>query len=231
MSAEYERAVKHRGHFHIHTSTCCHLPDLSSEIFAVKISNGLPEEYLTPSSDEGQEADDDSTVFYIYKSPTEVTEVFHSYLQWLYTDHITVKYYTSQETNEKGEEMTIEQPSLMFLIRCHLLGDKIMDGAYQAAAMRTLICNFDKDKAFPFDVIVSWIYQVTPPGSPLRKLMVDFWSWEVRQAHTAWNTHEIVQDTSMDFTHDFIENLLNEQPVPGGMPPWVAAPWKYGSMA
>lgn len=160
----------------------------------------------------------------------EIPEIFQLYLQWLYTDKLSVKFRPVKKTNEEGEEWDAEQISLSHLIGGYLLGEKLMDGQYQTAIIRTLIGWVMNEDTYPANFLVQWAYQGTTEGSPLRRLLVDFWTWE---AHAAWVTDKLVEDTCVEFAQDVILALVKDRPQPTGddsgkdMRPWIAAPDDY----
>ncbi|KAI8939472.1 hypothetical protein NX059_003245 [Plenodomus lindquistii] len=162
--------------------------------------------------------------------PNEIPGIFHMYTQWLYTDKLAVKLRLFKEVDEGGVESESEQVSLSHLVQSYLLGEMLMDSVYQRAIMGTLIRWVKNENTYPANFLVRWAYEGTTEGSPLRRLLVDFWVWE---ASATWVTKKLVEDTCVEFAQDVIVALVEKRPSPvhedqgTDSRPWIAFPKKY----
>ncbi|KAF2851135.1 hypothetical protein T440DRAFT_375303, partial [Plenodomus tracheiphilus IPT5] len=173
---------------------------------------------------------DGADKMYVNRSDRRDPEVFQLYSQWLYTNRIAVQVHPSMKTNEKGVEEDTEKVSLSHLFRSYLLGETLADSTYQTAVIRTLIRWVRKEDTYPANLLICSVYQGTTKGSPLRKLLVDFWVWE---ASAEWLTDSLVEDTCAEFAQNIISALVKQRPRPTcdnsekDLRPWIATPGIY----
>ncbi|KAF2242157.1 hypothetical protein BU26DRAFT_405911, partial [Trematosphaeria pertusa] len=82
--------------------------------------------------------------------------VFKAYMQWLYTKKVA-------------------QIDGLHLARCYVLGEKLMDVAFQNAVMDAILDRAMREDLYPSSGFTRIIFQGTTKSSPARKVLVDFW--------------------------------------------------------
>ena len=92
----------------------------------------------------------------------ETLEMLQLYVQWLYTRTIT--YEPPPRTHN------------FLYARLYVLGNKFLDPTFQNVVIAAFIENVKSSKIYPSNRIVKTIYDGTMPGSPARRLCVDFWT-------------------------------------------------------
>lgn len=147
---------------------------------------------------------------------TENPSVFKSYFQWLYTQK--VMYGASDFT--KTEKW-------IHLANSYVLGEKLIDRRYQNAVLDTILSYCIERGTFPSNVVVRIIYRGTPPSSPARRLLVDFWTWE---ATLVWSgLGRLIEATCSEFVEDLISALIlrRSRPLKDTLRPWTSQPESY----
>ncbi|KAF2660687.1 hypothetical protein K491DRAFT_688127 [Lophiostoma macrostomum CBS 122681] len=77
------------------------------------------------------------------------------------------------------------------------------------------------------DKAVKIIYAGTPPMSPARRLMVDYWTWA---GDVKWlQGRNLIEQISAEFAGDLVLALLEKRKKPGNRTerPWVSQPKSY----
>lgn len=150
---------------------------------------------------------------------TENVDVFHMYLQWLYSGKIAVRYILESEQFLDYRSLT----------QCYLLGERLMDMDYCNAVMRMFMLSV-KD-LLTVDAIRSYvirtIYDETAVSSPARKFLVDAWIWGLHRLSTL---EYVAGDNCVEFGNDLIRALSKQYSlsVAGRKePPWVEKPEDY----
>ncbi|KAF2851136.1 hypothetical protein T440DRAFT_507469 [Plenodomus tracheiphilus IPT5] len=191
------------------------------------------------------------------KKPIDLSDddpkIFALYVQWLYTGIVAVK--TMQEDSdaeasdeedverfEKGsDEMDDLDISKRCLVKCYILGEKLMDAVYRDAIMDILlsICFVE----IPDANTIRIAYGGTPVASPLRKLMVDVWVWcgqspqrtAVLSRERTLRKEDIVGESAAEFAVDLLHALLEHRafaPIDNPAesaenPPWITQSESY----
>lgn len=133
----------------------------------------------------------------IIRLPDDDPEVLELYEEWLYEGKI---FSQDEQQVEDSDESDL-------LIKAFVFGEKIQDGRFRDAAIDCLIaCLNSKDenryKWFPTEQGIDMVYEGTPPGSPLRRLMVDM---HVYYGEESWFDGE----TNTEFLVELARDLLN----------------------
>ncbi|PVH96779.1 hypothetical protein DM02DRAFT_686909 [Periconia macrospinosa] len=98
------------------------------------------------------------------------------------------------------------------LFKAYGFGEKIISNEFQNATMRAIIEYQYRIKTFPGNDSVQIAYQKTPPNSPLRRLVVDYWAKAANL--TAWQIDLLPGMNCPEFLHDLIKALLENRPAP-----------------
>lgn len=100
--------------------------------------------------------------------PKEDPKVFRVYVQYLYYGKIFSILDTTPSL-ETGAERII-------LRKLYILGDRLQDENLRNSVMDALGDKQSKDNKYPHSLAIQ-TYANTPPGSPLRRFLVDFHVW------------------------------------------------------
>ncbi|KAK3711482.1 hypothetical protein LTR37_009661 [Vermiconidia calcicola] len=96
--------------------------------------------------------------------PDEDPKIFSTYLQWLYHAEVVVE---DKPNNEFSE-----------LIKAYIMADKFGDLTCANAIADEIIRSGIIHNCIPTVSDIHTAFEDTPDGSPLRKLLVDFWMFE-----------------------------------------------------
>jgi len=121
---------------------------------------------------------------------------FSLYQDWLYSHQIsTCKDVGGREGNEEYIE----------LCKAYCLGEKLMDDNFKNAVVDAIIHKnatkaSDGHHWYPVGKAIRYAYDGTPAGSPLRKLLVDFYAY---QAVEGWlSDYTSVEEVPKEFLYD-----------------------------
>lgn len=107
------------------------------------------------------------------------------------------------------------------LISCYVLGDRLDDGNFRDAVVDKIIENTSKNVSgavyFPSTELTTLVYALTPPKSPLRRLVVD---QHVFHGDSIWIEEAKCEVYDKDFLYDLAIALLEQR----GAPPKKKAP-------
>lgn len=92
-------------------------------------------------------------------------EAFQDYLYCVYKDRVPLV------TMNKDANFTR-------LVKLYILADKVGDLRTSNMVIDEIIRHSDATQAIPSESVLALVYDCTPPKSPLRKLMVDYWTHE-----------------------------------------------------
>ncbi|KAF2802713.1 uncharacterized protein BDZ99DRAFT_428117 [Mytilinidion resinicola] len=106
-------------------------------------------------------------------------DVFSIYHDWLYTRMLSTAHDVG---GVEGNQEYID------LCKAYCLGESLMDDNFKNAAIDAIIHKnltpaSDRQRWYPVGMAIRHAYDGTPPGSPLRKLLVDFYS---KHARVSW---------------------------------------------
>ncbi|KAI4930566.1 uncharacterized protein J4E92_004398 [Alternaria infectoria] len=138
--------------------------------------------------------------------------VFEGYCGWLYTGKIT------HLDNEA---------CYIYLARLYVLGERILDVTLQNSVVAAIIRRNRTNGRHPGNTSVQIIYAGTPTGSPVRRLLVDFW---VFSASPSWlGLDDLIKHTCSEFVNDLVRKLIEQRGAPDGFVPrpWIAKPKSY----
>lgn len=154
------------------------------------------------------------------KKPIDLSEddpeIFALYVQWLYTGSVAVK--SKREDNdeddaepEKGNvEIRVEDISCRCLVKCYVLGEKLMDLTYQNVIMELLLTLAPVRTGIPSYDTIRIAYKGTTTNSPLRKLFVDIWVW---CGYPLRQKGDLVMESSPEFANDLVHALLAQRNI------------------
>ncbi|KAI4693231.1 uncharacterized protein J4E88_001602 [Alternaria novae-zelandiae] len=157
----------------------------------------------------------------------ELPEIFHLYVQWLYSGKIAVEIMSSSDSDTEVRKH--ENVDYHSLIQSYILGEKLMDTTFQNAVLQCLIECVEQADCFPGDRTIKTAYKRTIKHSPLRKLLVDFWVWHGDSEGAA---DDMNLSLGTDFTNDLLKAMLEARPSPDTsaekvQPPWLTHPEIY----
>jgi hypothetical protein len=135
--------------------------------------------------------------------------VFGVYVQWLYMGELFCI---------KSSKTPTELSNHILLGELYGLGERLLDRELQNRVIDALLAGTrelqDGTRRFP-TACVPTIYKSTPPGSPARRLMIDFF---VRFGGAFWvqglNFELMDSETQFEFLKDLSESLLENRQMP-----------------
>jgi hypothetical protein len=145
----------------------------------------------------------------------ETAHLFKKYCQWLYTKLIPPK-----EPHEN---------TYKYLARMYVLGEKIIDPAFQNAMVNAMITHHASAKPsqkVPGSKVPGWdsieiIYKGTTEMAPARRLLVDIWVFNMVPS---WdNLDKLKEAKYKPFADDLLRALVEKRGIPDAS---TARPWK-----
>lgn len=105
--------------------------------------------------------------------PDDDPTAFHLYIHWLYFHTLPIIHGSADEDNE---------PEYLDLAKAYILGDKLLDYSFTDIIIDTTLEKsrfeiHDGNYWFPGDRVVEYVYRHTVEGSPIRRLLVDFYAY------------------------------------------------------
>jgi hypothetical protein len=154
----------------------------------------------------------------------EHPEAFQAYVQWLYSNKVALK--VVPEDLDDNDNPQYDDTRMHSLIVSYVLGEKLIDTAYQNAIIAVLIRYAHEVGRYPCDNSIKLAYERTTKDSPLRRLLLDFYVW---QADESWVDPSVVKNTCIEFATDLIIALLKNRSEPGGCnaSPWIKDSQSY----
>ncbi|XTI83318.1 hypothetical protein V2W45_1464624 [Cenococcum geophilum] len=122
----------------------------------------------------------------ILKLPDDKPENIKVYVAWLYSNRIFTK-----PEGEVDKTSTVEYDGLF---GAYVFGDKIQDSDFKDAIIDAIIEGSEEDDSYSINSREIWEY--TPPGALIRRLMVDAYVWVGGEA---WLEDDVVPDLNQDF--------------------------------
>jgi hypothetical protein len=103
----------------------------------------------------------------------EHPEAFQAYVQWLYSNKVALK--VVPEDLDDNDNPQYDDTRMHSLIVSYVLGEKLIDTAYQNAIIAVLIRYAHEVGRYPCDNSIKLAYERTTKDSPLRRLLLDFY--------------------------------------------------------
>ncbi|KAK6433835.1 hypothetical protein LTR95_009986 [Oleoguttula sp. CCFEE 5521] len=132
------------------------------------------------------------------------TDIFDAYLHFVYTKEISLKQPRSGLDGNDGSQADTDETAgqqLAPLIRMYVLADKLGDLSTANSVMDELILQSDEDKMIVSTGCANDIYEHAAQGSPLRKLVLD---WYVHDAgpivDSAGLSQEVLEAIFQEYT-------------------------------
>ncbi|KAF2121787.1 hypothetical protein BDV96DRAFT_639873 [Lophiotrema nucula] len=137
---------------------------------------------------------------------------FEVYVYWLYYGKLP----TSRNAKPSEEENAK-------LFRSYVLGEQLLDVRFKNAVMTALIATCchkpNRERVYFTPKDVSTIWSGTPPGSPIRKLILDAVAWVAHNGlERGWMG--TIKACSKEVLVEFMEAVLNLRKGPTGERPW-----------
>ncbi|KAF2993354.1 hypothetical protein E8E13_001164 [Curvularia kusanoi] len=101
------------------------------------------------------------------------TESVSDYIKWLYGGTIVRKLYPKSEEDSREKKAEEAEKVFVSLARAYVLGEKIIDVKYKNAVVRAVVVAMTDSDWSMGPESVGLVYSGTPPGSPLRRLIVE----------------------------------------------------------
>ncbi|EON65084.1 hypothetical protein W97_04319 [Coniosporium apollinis CBS 100218] len=132
--------------------------------------------------------------------PVDDPEVFNLFVGWLYNRKFPTK-------NDVGSAEGNEE--YMLLAKLYVLGEKLQATAFKTAVIGAILGKAKTKvqpgghSVYPAGSVVRYLYENTPPKSPVRRLLVDFYvwygqgSWLARDATDAGESNEFLVDLAV----------------------------------
>ncbi len=98
--------------------------------------------------------------------PNDSPAVFEVLVQWLYTQRIAAAIYHNHET------------TMVMLVRLYVLADKLGILELKNMSIDAFVEDGETRYVLPKEPIIQEVWKTTMPGSPLRQVCVDLWSWD-----------------------------------------------------
>ena len=145
--------------------------------------------------------------------PEDSADVVSLYLNWIYASRILSR--VAQPDQVGGESR--------LLVDTFVFGEKIQDGRFKDALIDAIIkSTISADHGgrtwFPGVTNINRAYQGTPPDSPLRRLLVDFWTFYGQED---WDRKPLNIDFLTDLTGELLArrsvSYLGSHPTSGTM--------------
>jgi hypothetical protein len=113
--------------------------------------------------------------------PDDTTPIVDLYVQWIYSGKILSRKTLVEEEAADGQECKNE-PAFDLLIGGFVFGEKIQDGNFKDAVLDALVhtVTTPNEKGVCWYPTKSWVDQAyvgTPEGSPIRRLLVDMYTY------------------------------------------------------
>lgn len=151
-------------------------------------------------------------------------------MQWLYTKKVAVGTHVSSDSDNEGEIKSGEEKQQidgLHLARCYVLGEKLMDVAFQNAVMDAILDRAMREDLYPSSGFTRIIFQGTTKSSPARKVLVDFWTWAGNESWVAEHD-DLCEDIHTDFVAALVPALLRQRAAPDPKArPWIKSPETY----
>ncbi|KAH8726650.1 hypothetical protein GQ44DRAFT_758602 [Phaeosphaeriaceae sp. PMI808] len=170
-----------------------------TETIKIKVSNTtfkIPK-HLVPQIPFFATALDPSPSKTLLSLPNENPQTFKTYLTYLRTRKIPT---------------SLAHPALAKL---YVLGEALLDRAFQGAVMTAIMDNCEDVQDFPCAEAIATIYAGTPEGSPARRLLVDLWVWA---GEVGWLCDEDFEQKG--YIRELVGGLLEGRNRPYGEVPW-----------
>jgi hypothetical protein len=94
-------------------------------------------------------------------------------VQWLYSNKVALK--VVPEDPDDNDNPQYDDIRMHSLIMSYVLGEKLIDTAYQNAIITVLIRYAHEVGRYPCDNSIKLAYERTTKDSPLRRLLLDFY--------------------------------------------------------
>ncbi|CAN9390240.1 unnamed protein product [Alternaria alternata] len=114
-----------------------------------------------------------------------------------------------------------------FLSELYVLGERLMDIAFQDVIVAAIIRFSIGSNIFPVNDAIQTIYTGTPATSPARRLLVDFWVFNAVPAYDG--LENLTKETCPEFVNDLVHELIVKRDRPANFVqrPWLANPESY----
>lgn len=118
-------------------------------------------------------------------------DVFHVYLQWLYSGKVAVCYFNERQ----------DSPDICMLGDSYLLGERLMDTEFCNAMLQVFMGVLHLNIVY-MDHLIRGVYRETTSSSLTRKLLVHAWVWEMDSKSLL---EDIISRTNPEFVEDLVK--------------------------
>lgn len=141
--------------------------------------------------------------------PEDEPATFRCYLHLLYTNTLAIMSGSLPKTFHEGDEV-------FGLVKLYVLAEKLQDVDTKNIVLEATMLSYQKDKRGISDYVpkvqeVRIVYTGTTSGSPMRKLLVDLYTYRAR----------LIPNLKVDnhWPSDFVQELLTQVLATRGLPP------------
>jgi hypothetical protein len=105
--------------------------------------------------------------------PDETANTVSDYVKWLYAGRMPLTLYNADDNDERGQVAEEAEKVFVMLAEAYVFGEKIVDVRYKNAIVRATAAARDSSKWNMGPESVGIVYDGTPPGSPLRRMIAE----------------------------------------------------------
>ena len=108
--------------------------------------------------------------------------IFAIFESWLYEQNLN----DLERSLERSAKLTVPLLIDVYMfadrIQCRAFGNQIMD----LLARRIVSASFNVEENLPSSYTIAYVYSKTPPEAPLRRLLIDWYAFEVDLSKKSW---------------------------------------------
>ncbi|KAK3621337.1 hypothetical protein LTR56_022873 [Elasticomyces elasticus] len=146
---------------------------------------------------------------------------FRAYVQWIYSGTVVVMDSEELRSDYKGDQTSERQ---MRLMKLYVLADVLLDTLLRNKVIdEYLQCCRSAGGAGP--VTIGLVYEHTPAGSTMRKLLLDENAYNIRE-RTSW-LEECRDQFNIDFLRDLVIAISKGHTKGSAENPWTSQPCRY----
>jgi hypothetical protein len=112
----------------------------------------------------------------IIELPDETVNTVSDYVKWLYAGVMPLKLYDADDMDDKDKRGQVAEEAekiFVMLAEAYVFGEKIIDVRYKNAVVRAVAAAKNSSKWNMGPESVRIVYDGTPPGSPLRRMIAE----------------------------------------------------------
>ncbi|KAF2993358.1 hypothetical protein E8E13_001642 [Curvularia kusanoi] len=103
----------------------------------------------------------------------ETVSTVSDYVKWLYAGSMPLTLYNADDIDERDQVAEEAEKVFVTLAEAYVFGEKIVDATYKNAVVRAVAAARSSSKWNMGPESVRIVYDGTPPGSPLRRMIAE----------------------------------------------------------